>query len=275
MIGPGRPGYGSAMGIRVVAVDMDGTFLRPDMTFDADRFNAIRRRMDAAGVRFVVASGNQYWQLSSFIPPDSGVAYVSENGHFVYDHGDDKPSWAAELPTDVAHRMIEVLLDQEHPYLVCAPTGAYAPSTILADHEAMLRQFYYRLDLVEDVRTVADDVVKAALLTPGSDPLLVADRLGAALGGAMTPVVSGPQDIDLNVPGVNKATGLGHLLEQWNIDWADVIAFGDNHNDLEMLQAAGHAVAMGNAREAVLEVADEVAPLNHEDGVLEVLDRLF
>lgn len=54
--------------IRVVAVDMDGTFLRPDDTYDSDRFARMRAIWDAEGVRFVVASGNQYAQLASFFP---------------------------------------------------------------------------------------------------------------------------------------------------------------------------------------------------------------
>ena len=46
-------------GLALVAVDMDGTFLRPDNTFDRGRFAAVREAMPREGVRFVVASGNQ------------------------------------------------------------------------------------------------------------------------------------------------------------------------------------------------------------------------
>ncbi len=49
--------------IKMVAVDIDGTFVRSDYTYDRLRFRQILARMQKAGCRFVVASGNQYYQL--------------------------------------------------------------------------------------------------------------------------------------------------------------------------------------------------------------------
>ncbi len=54
----------------------------------------------------------------------------------------------------------------------------------------------------------------------------------------------------------------------------EVIAFGDNLNDLEMLAWAGHGVAMGNALPEVIAVADEVAPTNNDEGIAVVIERL-
>ena len=51
------------------------------------------------------------------------------------------------------------------------------------------------------------------------------------------------------------------------IDPSEVIAFGDAENDLEMIQFAGHGVAMGNACDALKDVADEVTLTNNEDGI--------
>jgi hydroxymethylpyrimidine pyrophosphatase-like HAD family hydrolase len=56
---------------------------------------------------------------------------------------------------------------------------------------------------------------------------------------------------------------------------ADVVAFGDMPNDLEMLRWAGHGVAMGNAHPALLEIADEVTATNADDGLAVVLERWF
>ena len=66
--------------IRLVAVDMDGTFLHHDDTYDRARFARLRTQMDAAGVRFVVASGNQYEQISSFFPYRDELSFVGDNG---------------------------------------------------------------------------------------------------------------------------------------------------------------------------------------------------
>ncbi|STU22620.1 hydrolase [Klebsiella michiganensis] len=56
------------MSIKLIAVDMDGTFLSDAKTYNRQRFLAQYQRMREQGIRFVVASGNQYYQLISFFP---------------------------------------------------------------------------------------------------------------------------------------------------------------------------------------------------------------
>ena len=60
-----------------------------------------------------------------------------------------------------------------------------------------------------------------------------------------------------------------------NIKAQDVIAFGDNFNDLDMLQYAGLSVAMGNAPDEIKQAAKEVTASNNEDGIALVLNRIF
>ena len=59
------------------------------------------------------------------------------------------------------------------------------------------------------------------------------------------------------------------------IDRAEVLAFGDALNDLEMLQWAGRGVAVANAIDVVKDVADEIAPANVDDGVAQVIEVLL
>jgi hydroxymethylpyrimidine pyrophosphatase-like HAD family hydrolase len=74
---------------------------------------------------------------------------------------------------------------------------------------------------------------------------------------------------------VTKASGLADVAQRYEVAPADVIAFGDMPNDLEMLRWAGHGVAMGNAHPALLEVADEVTASNSDDGLALILERWF
>ena len=72
--------------IKMVAVDIDGTFVHADYTYDKPRFRRILSRMIEAGCRFVVASGNQYYQLRDLFPGyDEELSFVAENGAFVKD----------------------------------------------------------------------------------------------------------------------------------------------------------------------------------------------
>jgi hydroxymethylpyrimidine pyrophosphatase-like HAD family hydrolase len=72
------------MSVKLIAVDMDGTFLSDAKTYNRPRFLAQYARMKAQGIRFVVASGNQYYQLISFFPEIAHeIAFVAENGGWV------------------------------------------------------------------------------------------------------------------------------------------------------------------------------------------------
>ena len=86
---------------------------------------------------------------------------------------------------------------------------------------------------------------------------------------------AGMQNADVNAPGRNKARGLQILASALGIDLSHAIAFGDSHNDLEMLQAVGTPVAMQGAAADVKDSAIRIAPPNSQDGVLQVLDEVL
>jgi hydroxymethylpyrimidine pyrophosphatase-like HAD family hydrolase len=74
---------------------------------------------------------------------------------------------------------------------------------------------------------------------------------------------------------VTKASTLERYVTARGLSAQDVIAFGDMPNDVEMLAWAGHAVAVANAHDEVLAVVDEVTASNDDDGVAQVLERLY
>ena len=75
-------------------------------------------------------------------------------------------------------------------------------------------------------------------------------------------------------PEVSKAHGLAMIARDLGIKPEEIIAIGDSHNDIGMLQFAGLGVAMGNADEEVKQVARYVTRSNAEDGVAFVLEEL-
>lgn len=261
------------MTYRVVVVDMDDTFLRPDKTYDRERFAAIKARLDALSVRFVVASGNQHAQLASFFEGFEDVSYVAENGHVVVDCVDGVLRPQVELPREVVLRAIDAIEAAGCGYVLSGVESAYIRADSDPDELRFAPLYYHRLKVVDDPRTAEDAFLKFAI--PSDRPTETAAELAEVLGDDLTVVVSGTDGFDLNAPGVNKATGLTTLLAGWGLTPSDAIAFGDSGNDVEMLRAVGHAVATANARPETLAVADEVAPSCEEDGVLQVLERVF
>ena len=87
----------------------------------------------------------------------------------------------------------------------------------------------------------------------------------------------GPLNIlECNPKNVTKASALTYLLDKLNMDQKDLIAFGDEHNDTEMLALAGYGYAMKNASSILLPYADSITDFtNNEDGVARQLIQLF
>lgn len=269
--------------LRMVVVDMDGTFLGagfpPD--YDRARFAPLRQRMRRAGVRFVVASGNQEAQLLGYfagsragidLAPD-GV--VSDSGAVVL--ADGQRLLETCLSQDELRTAVEILADEPGLGVVASgPRGALIPS----NQDELMRRilaFYHpnsvEVDTIWDV--LGHEVSKVALVdVAGIDPGLTA-RLRGALGEGVAAVTSGHESVDLIAAGRHKAFGLDVLLEHWGLSPHEVAAFGDSQNDAEMLAHVGHGIAMANASASARRSARYLAPPHDDSGVLTVLEAWF
>lgn len=86
-------------------------------------------------------------------------------------------------------------------------------------------------------------------------------------------VSSMTDSVDVINTDVNKGNALSYLAKEYGIKRNQVMAIGDNYNDLEMLQFAGLGVAMGNAEEFVKKKADYITKSNLEDGVAVAIEK--
>ena len=262
--------------IKLVAVDVDGTFVRSDYTYDVPRFKRILANMNAAGCRFVVASGNQYYQLRDLFPGyHEELSFVAENGAFVKDKKDIL--FTADMPKDIVDYTIDIC--REYPEIknvLCGVKSAYCErGSVSQEFYDLTAIYYHRLMWVDDFKEVDDQILKFAPTVPEEQTYEYYDMFKERLGNRLTPTTSGHGSIDLIVPGCHKASGLKRLVERFHISPEECMAFGDGGNDIEMLQYCGHSYAMANASDKVKEAAKYVCLSNEEDGVLEVLDEIF
>ncbi|HBH3034913.1 TPA: HAD-IIB family hydrolase, partial [Clostridioides difficile] len=86
---------------------------------------------------------------------------------------------------------------------------------------------------------------------------------------------SWPNNIEVMNEGVDKGNAVKILAEKMNIDREDIIAFGDNYNDIEMIKFAGLGVAMGNAEEFIKQEADYVTDTNQDSGVAKAIYKFL
>lgn len=262
--------------IKLVAVDIDGTFVHSDYTYDIPRFQRILSYMKNAGCKFVVASGNQYYQLRDLFPGYyDELCFVAENGAFVKDQ--KELIFTANIPKETVDTVIDICREyKEISNVLCGLNSAYCErGTVSQEFFQLTNIYYHRLEWVDDFKKVNDQILKFAPTVPEEKTYFYYDIFREKLKGKVEPTRSGHGSIDFIMPGCHKASGLKRLIKRWGISPAQCVAFGDGGNDIEMLQYCGYSYAMENAPQDVKNAAKQVCPSNEEDGVLLTLEKIF
>ena len=259
------------MTVKVIVTDMDGTFLNDAKQYNRERFMAQFAQMQARNIEFVVASGNQYWQLISFFPEiKDRISFVAENGALVYQHGEQL--FHGELTPAESRKVIDELLsDPQLNFIACGLKSAYVSDTAPDAFVALMSKHYHRLERISDYRQIDDRLFKFSLNLPDDEIPQLVEALHTSLDGIMKPVTSGFGFVDLIIPGLHKASGISRLLRNWQIAPQACVAIGDSDNDAEMLKLASWSFAMDNASEAIKDIARFRTDDNNHDGALNVI----
>lgn len=262
--------------LRLVVADMDGTLLT-EAGEVPDAFWPVLDTMRRRGIRFVPASGRQYFTLEKlFARSPAGISYIAENGNLVVHDGRVRAS--STLDRALAAEMIGEVraasaVGRNLGVVLCGKTGGFVERTDLPFVDES-DKYYLRLNQVDDLLTVDDDILKLAVLDFDDAAAAARDHFDG-FGDRCQVVVSGPNWIDLMPPGVDKGVAVRSLQDDLGVTPAQTAVFGDYLNDLEMLDAADWSFAMANAHPRVRDRARFLAPSNTDQGVVTVLDALL
>ncbi len=132
-----------------------------------------------------------------------------------------------------------------------------------------------RLRLVADIESsIVHPVTKVLSVGRGNRGLELLAAAEAAFEGRAVPTLSNPHFLEFVAPGVSKGRAVSWLARRLGIPLGQAMAIGDQLNDLEMIEAVGHGVAMPTAPAAVTAVARHVAPPLEDEGVAQMVERL-
>lgn len=269
------------MRLRMVATDLDGTVVRPDLSMSA-RTVAALRACDAAGVRVVLVTGRPpRWVTPVLAELGLAGTAVCANGALLLDGGTGEVSGACALGHDVVRRVVGELRGRwpdAHVALETTRGFVREPGYVTQwDTGADERAVAPLEDLLGGAAGGPPRVVKVLLRVPGadSDDLLAVAR--DLLGDVVSPTHSNAAGglLEIGAVGVSKAAALSRLAGADGIAAEHVVAFGDQPNDVPMLAWAGRGYAMADGHPEALAAAPHVAPPVAEDGVAQVLEALL
>lgn len=257
--------------IRLVASDIDGTLVFHGPGDPPDVAPAVFReirRLREKGILFCPASGRQYGGLRRIFPEVAReLHYICSNGGVVFGPGDPGPVLCkTEMPRDEAVTLAEeILAIPQCEVVLCGEKATY-----FCPKQDDYKQWFFDY-AGKEMRTLAAPKEMPEPITKVTaycrDGTREPELLLAPRWQRFHPAVSGPVWLDFTL--ADKGTGLAQLCETLGIDRSEVMAFGDNYNDIPMLEFAGHPYIMETADTPLLERFS-----NHCHRVEEVLRTL-
>lgn len=270
--------------IKMVALDMDGTTFNDDKVI-SERNKAAIERAIAQGVIVLPATGRPLIGLPKAMTDIPGVIYaVTSNGAAIYDLRTNETIYTDAISNDKAVRITELLQTYGHLPEV------YVDGVCYVDEDMFPQIFDYDIpkvlydyikvsrkpvkNLIQFLKDSGKDIHKIHMLFDRRYPQKRAEafKLMERFDGLLVSCAS-DFNIEINSETADKGTALLTLGKMLGIEKDEIMAMGDEHNDLPMLTKVGFSVAMGNASEEVKASADAVTLTNNEDGVAAAFEK--
>ncbi|MCF4060674.1 HAD-IIB family hydrolase [Pediococcus acidilactici] len=269
----------------MIATDMDQTFLNNQNTYNKDRFKELFNEMQRQKIHFVAASGSQHERLRAlFTPYANQMDFISQNGSIIY--SGDQLLDVEQLPVPLVQQTIDTIFenfnDDEVMINVCGLTSSYIDQTTPQEIVDFLHKFYKEIRLVKNLRNftqtgITDPIVKIAVsFADSADLPSKIQNLRQKLDPQLTSLSSGFNTELIGFSHVDKASALKLLMANYRVAPAELVTFGDNENDLKMLQMTPNGYAMKSGYPIVKEVTQHQTRFdNDHDGVLDVIESLL
>ena len=234
--------------IKLVTCDIDGTLIpRVSMPLDPVYFEYIRRLRDR-GVAFAAASGRQYFRLRQmFAPVADEIFFICENGAVVSD-GDRLLSTTA-LDEQKARELAALILsNDELEVLISGPESCYILPKTQDYVRLVCDELGYQTTIVSSLDDIREPIVKVTAYRKAGAAAIA--PLFTAWGEVFNMAIAGPEWLDFTLS--DKGTGLDVICGEMGISPDEVMSFGDNFNDLPLLDKVGVPFIMENACDELL-----------------------
>lgn len=272
--------------IRLLAFDLDGTTITEHKYLSPENREALVRAGEK-GVILVPATG----RMKSFLPAEivrlPGVRYViTSNGAAAYDLKEDRPVYQRLIPNEKA-RQVQKILDEYDIYVEYYRDGGAITKTgypeLAKTHFELPKSKWHFVEgkqysLIEDFGQMLEETglcpekINLPYLKGGLRDELW-ERLEKLGGLRLTSSI--PDNIEINDGGAHKGAAVLALAQRLGIGRDEIMAAGDNGNDITMLEAAGCSVAVKDGSPEALAAAGYITAPHDENGLARAIEKFI
>lgn len=271
------------MKYKLIVSDMDGTLLGDNHKITEENKIALNKALQK-GVKVVPASGRIYNSAREhFDFLDINTPLIACNGAIIKETKTNKLIYKNNIPNDICWKIIDIFEKNKMYYQLYSENTMMCKNLSKEDQiktRERLKNFFnddinvhFGNDLKEEV--AKHEILKIIAIDDHDMDKLKKIKADLEVIEDIEITSSWYNNVEIMNKGVNKGEALKYLLKYLGIDKEEVIAFGDNYNDLPMLELAGMGVVMGNADEKVKEKGNYVTSKNTESGVARAIYKLL
>lgn len=241
---------------KIVVTDLDGTLLKDDKTiseYSLSIINEFRKR----GNLFVIATARPIRSVKKFMSSGGFDAGIYHNGALIYDKNIRIGGFGIDNPHSISKKILDVFPDTN--IAIESDDVLYANF----DSERLWPGHGYinSVDFIELREKIADKIIvevssiddmeKYKEILPNELYIQMSEnKIGMIMNKKAT-----------------KMNGINLLSKIYQVDMENIISFGDDYNDMDMIEGCGKGIVVENAVEAVKEIATEICKSNEKDGV--------
>lgn len=263
------------MGIKLIAVDMDGTLLDDDKNISLRNKETVQKAIKA-GIVVIFASGRAFAGVKRYADYlDLNVPLVIYNGAAVIGSRSKKVFYEKPIKIEMARSIIRYC-GQKGYHIQTYANDKFQVFTHNDFSENYRKVFGVEEEILGD--SMCDSTIppyKILVITTDEDFQAVRNDLEQKFSKQIDFSSSMLNYLEMVEPGVNKWIAVKAVGAMYGITPTDIMCIGDNNNDYSMIKNAGIGVAMGNSNECILKVAKIMTATNTEDGVAAVIDKVL
>ena len=263
---------------RLLLFDLDGTLLTPERTIRPANRTLLAELM-SFGVRIGIATGRGPRSAAPYVETSGASGpLILFNGAMVWDVAEARPVYQRGLAMTDALATISVALAHGVHINVYMDEEIWIPRTTETSRRSEIKDgvpHTVMTDLVTRVAAHGQPPIKLMLIDEQADVTRLIAPIRARLASQCTLVDSEPSYLEVMAEGVSKGSALEAITHIYGIAPAEVMAFGDERNDIDLVQRSGLGVAMANANPALRAVADIAIGHHSSDAIAEFLRSTY
>jgi hypothetical protein len=279
--------------IKALAIDLDGTTLLPEGVL-GERTKVCLRKLISRGMQIIISTGRAIESSEKYrsaIGAEGPMVFF--NGAAVVDVPSGRILHTNLINMDVVDFGTDIARDLGVHFHVFLPAGVSPETgkedsnqkweTLITDKYGDEAQYYYKhtsiTPVVKDLKSISslplEGCIKGMYIADPSMHDEIRQRMKERFGDKINVMRSYPTFLEIINAGVSKGEGLKIAMLHRGLEAHEVIAFGDEENDLPMLTVAGFFAVPQSARKKIQDAADLIFGSNTEEGLAEYLEKIF